>query len=57
MAGIQARIPAQFAAWLNDQAAEEQTTVSQIIRNAIGAAIVAAGDAKRYGIELVEEES
>lgn len=54
MAGVQARIPVQFAMWLNDQAAEGATTVSQVIRDCIAAAILKAGDAKRYGIDVVD---
>lgn len=54
MAAINVRLPRQLFDWLNDQAAEEQVSVSQVVRNAIAAAIVRHGDHERYGIELVE---
>lgn len=56
MVGIQARIPAAFGAWLSDQASENGSTVSAEIRNAIAAAIVRAGNAERYGIDVDELE-
>lgn len=49
---IQARMPREFVNWLLDQAAEEQVSMSQILRDCVAGAIVSAGDAKRYGIDV-----
>ncbi len=54
MASINVRIPRELFDWLSDQAAENGTTVSQEVRSAIAAALVNAGDAKRYGVDVEE---
>lgn len=56
MAAISVRLPTEFLDWLNDRAAEDGTTMGAEVRNAIGAAIVQAGDAERYGIDVLAED-
>jgi hypothetical protein len=51
---VQGRMPREFIDWLLDRAAEEGTSLSTELRNAVAAAIVHAGDAKRYGIDVQE---
>jgi hypothetical protein len=57
MAAVQVRLPREFVNWLLDQAAEDGTTLSDEIRSCIAAAIVNAGDAERYGIDVDEDQS
>lgn len=51
---IQARMPREFVNWLLDRAAEDGVSLSQELRSCVAAAIVRAGDAKRYGIDVEE---
>jgi len=54
MPAVQVRLPREFVNWLLDRAAEEQSSLSTELRNCVAAAIVRAGDAKRYGIDVDE---
>lgn len=56
MPAVQGRMPREFINWLLDRAAEEGTSLSTELRNCVAAAIVQAGDAKRYGIDVDELE-
>lgn len=56
MASVNVRMPYELLHWLNDQAAEDGTTMSQVVRSAVVAAIARAGQLERYGIE-VEHDS
>lgn len=49
---VQGRMPREFINWLLDRAAEEGTSLSTELRNCVAAAVVRAGDAKRYGIDV-----
>lgn len=50
------RVPLAYVNWLHDRAVEDGVTISEVIRNAVAVAMVKAGDAERYGIELPEDE-
>lgn len=56
MAAFQVRLPREFTNWLLDRAAENGSSLSTEIRNAIAAAILRSGDAKRYGIDVRDLE-
>lgn len=57
MAAVNVRLPRPMFDWLNDQAAEDGIRVSDVVRNAIAAAIVRRGDYERYGIQVVDEDA
>jgi Arc-like DNA binding domain len=54
MPGVNVRMPREFIDWLLDRAAEDGSSLSTEVRNCVAAAIVKAGDAKRYGIDVEE---
>lgn len=56
MPAINVRMPPEFVTWLNLRAAEDSTTVAQIVRDAVGAAILRDGRAEELGIEVRSED-